>query len=185
MKKFIYIILIFIFAGCFNSFYNTFPVFNSYSIAKDGFDEEYCSYKIYSNPDYRVILRYPKKWVPNLSYGTIDNIPLSYGGDDGYFIINAAAGNTVLEDVIKNEAYHKAQPYGSSPVIERVNLNGREGAYILPSADQPPSMKGQAAYIVKYPKSIKISNGEYEYLILYVDKSNIKAIAETLILLKM
>ena len=136
-------------------------------------------WKTYTSPDFHVTLQHPAHWQPRPGYGE------SYGGEDGLFGLNAVSGEGVpLDEVAQRSAYHKLQPYGSQPVIESLQGQGQPARLILPSADQPEDMKGQAELIVLYPQPVTISGEQYRYFVLYADQGHVRQIAETLSFVK-
>jgi len=131
--------------------------------------------KTYSDHVLGVVLQYPAGWDPQLGYER------KYAGLDGFFQLSAIAGaGASIDEVADNDAHHKLRPYGSEPTIEKLQVEGREARLILPSADQPGAMKGQAGLIVDLPQPIEISGQKYDYLILWADKEHIRAMAQTL-----
>lgn len=133
----------------------------------------------YSDPVFGVVLQYPAGWRPQSGYER------KYAGLDGFFQLSAiASAGSSIDEVADNDAHHKLQPYGSEPMIEKLQVKGREARLILPSADQPAAMKGQAGLIVDLPQPIEISGQKYDYLILWADKEHIREIAQTLELQK-
>ncbi|WP_318617189.1 LysM peptidoglycan-binding domain-containing protein [Sporosarcina sp. YIM B06819] len=102
-----------------------------------------------------------------------------YEGDDGFFQISALFGSNNIDEVCHAEAFQQLKPYGSAPhMIPSQNPYVRT-CMILPSADQPADMKGQAAYIAAYPNPITIGGLAYNYFILWADKEHIQDIAAT------
>ena len=135
--------------------------------------------KTYSSPAFGVALEYPAHWQPRPGYGE------SYGAEDGFFGLNAVSGEGVpLDEIAQRSAYHKLQPYGSQPRIESLQVQGQPARLILPSADQPEDMKGQAELIVLYPQPVTISGEQYRYFVLYADQGHVRQIAETLSFVK-
>jgi LysM repeat protein len=127
--------------------------------------------KRYTNPTYNVTFLYPLNWR------FVNDT--RYEGDDGFFQISAISGNT-LEEVCRNEALHVLKPYGSQPTIISLKIAGQDACLILPYPDQPPEMKDQAALIVIYPKPVTINGQNYNFFILWADKSHIREISNTL-----
>lgn len=126
-----------------------------------------------------VLLQYPSGWESQAGYG------VKYAGSDGFLQLSAIDGaGWSLDQVTESEAYHKLQPYGSNPMIEPLEVDALEARLILPSADQPEAMKGQAGLIVDLPWQIQISGEKYNYLVLWADQQHIRAIAATLQLVK-
>jgi len=129
----------------------------------------------YISEDYKISFKYPSSWKLNPNY--IER----YEGKDGFFQVGAINGeNMSIDEVAKNDAFHKLQPYGSEPEIINRTIDGQEARLILPSADQPEEMKNQAGLIIKYPKAIKIDGSQYRYFILWADKTHIDQISNTL-----
>lgn len=126
----------------------------------------------YSNTQYRVSFVYPANWQK-----VTDE---RYEGKDGFFQISAIAGSQNINDICRAEALHPLKPYGTSPRIMRTTQQGQEACFIYPSADQPPEMRDQAAFIVKYPQPVMIGDNRYNYFILWADKAHIYAIARSL-----
>jgi len=129
----------------------------------------------YISEDYKISFKYPSSWKLNPNY--IER----YEGKDGFFQVGAINGeNMSIDEVAKNDAFHKLNPYGSDPKIINRTIDGQEARLILPSADQPEEMKNQAGLIIKYPKAIKIDGSQYRYFILWADKTHIDQISNTL-----
>lgn len=137
---------------------------------------ETTGWKIYSNQIYHVALKYPKEWHFVEEYGG-----KKYAGENGFFLVSALRSPiTEIEDICKNEALNKLQPYGSHPKIEKLQIKEQEGCLILPSSDQAAFEKSRACLIIRFPVLIQISQYEYNFLILYADSEHIKKIAQTL-----
>lgn len=132
-------------------------------------------WQTYTSSDFHVTLRYPARWEPRPGYGE------SFGGEDGLVGLNAVSGGEVpLEEVAQRAAYHHLQPYGSQPTIESLQVQGQPARLILPSADQPQDMRGEAELIILYPQPVTISGERYRYFVLHADQDHIRQIAETL-----
>jgi len=133
----------------------------------------------YISEDYKISLKYPSYWESNPNY--IER----YEGKDGFFQVGAINGESLsIDEVTKNDAFHKLNPYGSDPKIINRTIDGQEARLILPSADQPEEMRNQAGLIVKYPEAIKINGSLYYYFILWADEAHIEQIGNTLTFLK-
>jgi beta-lactamase regulating signal transducer with metallopeptidase domain len=129
----------------------------------------------YISEDYKISFKYPSYWKLN------PNSVERYEGEDGFFQVGAINGESLsIDEVTKNDAFHKLNPYGSDPKIVKRLVDGQEARLILPSADQPEKMKNQAGLIVKYPEAVKINGSLYHYLILWADKTHIDQISNTL-----
>jgi LysM repeat protein len=126
----------------------------------------------YANDIYRVSFVFPENWQRVTGE--------RYEGPDGFFQVAAVVSLEVIGEVCRNEAFHELQPYGSAPSIERLVIQGQEACLILPSADQPPGMREQAALIVRYPTPVNIMGQVYDYAVVYGDKDYIRLFADTL-----
>lgn len=106
-----------------------------------------------------------------------------YEGDDGFFQISALFGSDSIDKVCHDEAFQKLMPYGSAPRIIRSQNPYEQSCTILPSADQPTEMNGQAAFIAQYPSPMMIDGRSYNYFILWADKEHINEISSTVLFL--
>jgi TolB protein len=128
----------------------------------------------YSSARYGVSLSYPGGWQPVPGYEE------RIGGEDGFFQLSALDGEGwTLEAACELEAAHELQPYGTEPSIEYLTGQG-PGCLILPSADQPADMLGQAGLIVSYPRPREIDDETYHFFVLWADQQNIQTIVTTL-----
>jgi TolB protein len=131
--------------------------------------------KDYTNEAFDVNFQYPASWKRETDE--------RYVGNDGFFQISAIFGSENIEDICHDEAFQELRPYGSTPKIIPFENQYIEACTILPSADQPAEMNGQAAYIVKYPEPIELNGNTYNYFILWADKDHIGRISSTLLFL--
>jgi hypothetical protein len=133
------------------------------------------TWQTHSDATFGISLRHPAGWLPLAGYER------RYAGPDGFFQLSAMSGaGWTLDEVADNEAHHKLQPYGSKPRIEPLLVQGREARLVLPSADQPKEMAGQAGLIVDLPGPIQIAGETYRFLILWADVEHIRDMATTL-----
>lgn len=133
------------------------------------------TWQIHTDAVFGISLQHPAGWMPLAGYER------RYAGPDGFFQLSALSGaGWTLDEVADNDAHHKLQPYGSQPRIERLLVQAREARLILPSADQPKEMAGQAGLIVDLPQPIQIAGESYRFLILWADADHIRDIASTL-----
>jgi hypothetical protein len=131
--------------------------------------------KSYVSKVYKVSLNYNKNWKRNTQYD------IRFEGISGFFQFNAISGDGLnIDKVANNEANHKLKPYGSSPSISKMTIQGQEARLIMPSEDQPKEYKQQAELIVKYPNAVTINGNSYAYFVLSADKSDIVEIAKSL-----
>jgi TolB protein len=133
---------------------------------------------LYASNAYKITLLYPSNWKPEAAYATD-----RFSGTDGFFEVSAEGsdGSLDLEDVANIETSHVLSPYGKDPKVQTIKAGGKQASLILPSEDQDPSMRGQAALVVAYPEPILINNTLYFYLVIWADKEHIKEIADTLV----
>jgi len=128
----------------------------------------------YSELAFGIAVQLPPDWLPQ------DGYERRYAGSDGFFQLSAISGEGLtIDEVTDNEAQHKLQPYGSAPTIESLLVQGREARLILPSADQPAQMEGQAGLVIKALQPVEIWGFGYNYLILWADQEHIRDIAAT------
>lgn len=130
----------------------------------------------YSNPQFEVTFNYPGTWnqIGGYDYDHFE-------GDNGFFGVSSAGGDVSLEEVTREAYDHPLLPYGKHPVLENLKVDGQPAKLIVPSDDQDPSLKGQAALIVKYPTPVKINGNTYYYFVLWADKENIQTIIPTIV----
>lgn len=152
----------------------------------ESFDDSQSS--VYTNPDYKVSLRYPASWQADERYGTIgsENLAVRFSGEDGFFGVDAlGSAEESLDDVVRVVAYHRLSPYGTNPTIIRDKISGQEASFVLPSEDQPQEARGEAMLLIRYPKPVRIefspNNFEtFAFFVLYAPKEQIQEIAATL-----
>lgn len=128
----------------------------------------------YQNYTYNVSLRYPPEW--QAAVGAYDR----YEGRDGFFGVSAGGGAGVsLADMVENEINHPLHPYGTTPTVLELKIDGQAGRLIMPSEDQDPSMHGQAELVVRYPKPVTIGSVSYNYLVFWADRAHIQDLASS------
>jgi hypothetical protein len=133
------------------------------------------AWQTHNDAVFGISLQHPAGWLPLAGYER------RYAGPDGFFQLSAISGaGWTLDEIADSDAHHKLLPYGSEPRIERLLVQGREARLILPSADQPKDMAGQAGLIVDLPRPIQIAGVNYRFLILWSDVEHIRDIASTL-----
>ena len=102
-------------------------------------------------------------------------------GDDGFVKLDAVtSGAGSAEDACTAMAEHGLEPYGSTPTIETLVIDGQEACLVLPSDDQAPELEDQAAIVARYPQAREISGETYAFVALYVDEPHVREIAGTL-----
>lgn len=131
--------------------------------------------KVYTNEEFQVSFKYPADWKPNPKYYN------RYEGEEGFFQISATSGEGLsIDKVTEFDAYHKLKPFGSSPQIKKLEVQGQEARLILPSSDQPVENDNRTELIIKYPTPVKIKGSTYYYFTLSAHKDYIERIAKTI-----
>lgn len=134
----------------------------------------------YSNYTYAVSLRYPPEWQPVTTNG-FDR----YEGRDGFFSVSAGGGETTsLADMVENETNHPLKPYGTTPTVLELKIDGEDARLIMPSLDQEAAMHGQAVLLVRYPQPIIIGGEKYRYLVFWADRAHIQDIASSISIIR-
>jgi hypothetical protein len=146
--------------------------------------EEKATSTLYVNPDFKVLLRYPSYWEPDITKSGFNGSYLSFKDIDGggFFGIDAvrAEGSISIEQAAQNVAQGDGKPYGLTPMMSVATIAGMEARIIEPSADQLALHKNEVGVIIRYPKPIEVSGRTYYFVILYGDKEHIESLAGTL-----
>lgn len=139
---------------------------------------------LYSNPDFGVSFTYPSSWQPVAGKKKFNNTPLYYGGDDGFFGIDAIGVNSStkvsIDDIVRQLISDPSNPYGTSPSVTTPNTGKIEARLVAPSDNQPAEKKGEAVLIIQYPKPIIIGKSTVQFFMLYGDRAHLGEIAGTL-----
>jgi hypothetical protein len=125
---------------------------------------------------YGVNLEYPPGWqaTPGYNYD-------HYSGPDGFFVLTGVGdADTLIDTIVRDDVSAGGNPYGISATITSITVDGEPARLILPSIDQPASMKHQAELIVKFPSPRTIDHGIYYYLAITADSSHIKDLTASL-----
>ncbi len=123
---------------------------------------------------------YPSTWQKVTGYEH------RFGSNTGFVDYNLIASKDDIDTVANSEATHPMSPYGSKPKVSQVNTfisidsSGLEARLIMPSNDQDPSWDNMASVLIKLPTSVSYNGHEYDYLLLYCDKTHIEALASFL-----
>jgi TolB protein len=134
-------------------------------------------WKLYNNRSYGITISFPASW--NLDPQYSDTGSPRFTGSDGFVQLSASEALTI-DQVADQEANHHFRPYGSKPTVAPLQVQGKEARLILPSPDQAPDFRGQAALLVRSPGPIHLSTGVYGFLVLWADKAHVQQIAESL-----
>ena len=135
----------------------------------------------FSNSVYAVSLQRPSHWQRLPEYSDPELGDRGFGAADGFLLVSAVEYPGLIDDVAAGEANHRQMPYGSEPAIESLMIAGQEARLIRPSADQYPSMNGQAALIVRYPQPVSILGHLHNFFVLYVAVGHVEALAQMLV----
>ncbi len=124
---------------------------------------------------YKISFKYPSEWVKNPRY--IDK----YEGKTGYFEVSDLSSNEgTLDEVTQHEINLPYKPYGSTPQITRLTVDGSPARLIYPSADQiKPLSDREAALIVQYKTPLTIEGSTYPYVIIWSDRIHMPLIIKT------
>lgn len=129
----------------------------------------------YANAAFPLTFAFPAAWQPTPGYSE------RYAGADGF--VSVSAGLTgdgwTIQTACEHEASHKMQPYGSTPIIKYLTVDGQAACAIWPSADQAKSFAQMAQLVVAAPQPMTIDGTAYRFLLLVADQQHLQAIAET------
>lgn len=152
-------------------------------VDKDQAEEQ--EWATYEDSTLNISFQYPAEWneVQTDSYE-----PTRYQGEAGFFEATSIIANstedpdlvTPLEEVCDNYAHGKFDPYGTSPKLEQVSVQGQDGCIILSSEDQHAEFDHQAAFIIEYPEPIEREGRDNHYFLLYTNTDHIDSIVESL-----
>lgn len=126
----------------------------------------------FTDSEYKLELIYPIRWAKVSDH--------HYEGMDGFFKLLFFYSEQGLQELCKEEAYHKLKPYGCHPSIIDTTAAGLAACMVIPSIDQPMEMKKQSALILEYPKTMKYKNTLYNHLMLWADYEHIEDIAKSI-----
>ena len=142
--------------------------------------EKASSWTVYSNAAHAVSFQRPSHWVAVAEHDDPALGQLSFAGEDGFFLVGALESPASIDVVATSEANHPLLPYGSKPTIEALVVAGQEARLVRPSADQYPSMNGQAALIVRYPQPVTVLGHPFNFFVLYADVDHVQTLAQAL-----
>jgi hypothetical protein len=126
---------------------------------------------------YKVMLRCPADWKPLERY---DVSPGMHSQDRSRFFgffVSGGVDNSA-QQLCKADADHKLRPFGTSPAIRLMQVQGQDACLIWPSAGQKKD--NDAELIVKYPAPVRINDTNYSFLTLDADKEEIMDLAHSL-----
>jgi hypothetical protein len=128
--------------------------------------------KRFVSAKYKVDLRIPSDWTEPDE---------SRGAQPPFFFLVSAADNSggPLSDFCQTEASHRLRPYGSTPTVSDVSVDGQPGCVIEPSDDQPVEMRGMGELVVRYPTPVQLDSGEYGLFVMYARVPELRTIASS------
>ena len=129
----------------------------------------------YVNDTYQISFKYPKEWRQNPRYEN------KYEGKSGFFEIGDyefIGGN--IDEAVQRQVNEDYKPYGLTPTITKVVVDGEPAREIISSADQGDLIQDRdAALVIQYKKPILIGDKSYQYLVIWTTKENLPLIAST------
>ncbi len=99
--------------------------------------------------------------------------PTQYCGQEeeikksGFKIENCKLIKSDIDEVAREKAYHKLQPFGEDPFIKSIKISNQE-ARIIESKD--PKNYPEVWMIINLPEPVKIKNYLYNFLVLYTSQ---------------
>ena len=136
---------------------------------------------VYNNPVLGATLLYPPGWK---AVGRTDNLtrPARYNGEDGFFEISAlpSGEHQTVEQVARALVNAEDLPYGSSPSIRAVSVDGKDARIIMASADQSEAPHKTHAVVVPLPAPVSRGAETYGYFLLRADARHIQKLMGTL-----
>lgn len=145
----------------------------------------------YVDGAFKVVLRCPAEWTPTPGYGFAPSLGPDPKHRHPAFGLSAAGWETsTAQQLCKADVEHVLRPFGTSPTIRPMKVQGQNACLIWPSSDQRRITGDDTAeLIVKYPKPVEIDGivcpGEsrpcsYGFLTLNADKKYIMQLIRNL-----
>lgn len=124
---------------------------------------------------YKISFKYPSAWVKNPRYAD------KYEGKTGYFEVSDLSSNEgTLDEVTQDEINLPYKPYGSTPKVTKLTVDGEPARLIYPSSDQiKPLSDREAALIVQYKTPLAVEGAPYPYVIIWSDRIHMPLIIKT------
>jgi len=152
--------------------------------------------KRYTNSLLGIEFFYPKNFIPYFRDNEyIGNQPARFtSGKDSYaplygystFVISAAGlkeANLTIDQVTENSAQHKLRPFGENPLIDKLEIEGQEARFIIPSDPN----NNERELIVRLKNSVLVGDRYWTFLVIHAsgDLSGeaIETISESLLFL--
>ncbi len=98
------------------------------------------------------------------------------GGSGFVHLTPADSGTGDVRDLCAAEADHKFQPWGSTPTVTLIEVDGQVGCRIDPSADQMTEGNYAGAIILASPRPILVAGVHYPMLVIVVDLGHLDAV---------
>ncbi len=140
------------------------------------------TWQTYVDSTYQVTFRFPGDWkrdpvYTDRPYFGVERRPNAVR--KGFFqLLVMGDENHTPEELCKGLAEHHLKPFGETPTIRQMDLQGQGACLVWPSKDQGGPW--DAALVVKYPEPVEIDGERYSFLFLDADKDYILAITRTL-----
>jgi hypothetical protein len=140
------------------------------------------SWQIYIDNTYKVSLRFPGEWKKDPLYYDRPYFGVErHRGSSarGFLQLDAMASESdTPEQACRGEAEHVLKPFGASPSIRSMEVDGRPACLIWPSEDQ--GAPWDAAVFIKYPQPVEIGGERYNILMLDADRNYILDLVRTI-----
>ena len=132
------------------------------------------NWQTFVDATYKVVLRCPAEWTPTPGY----DVAPAFGPEHQppAFVLDAEGGESnTAQQLCKAAGEHVLQPFGTSPTIRPMEVQGQSACLVWPSPDQKRITGGSndALLVVKSPKPVKIGGEQYSFLGLTADKNYI------------
>jgi hypothetical protein len=98
---------------------------------------------------------------------------------DHQFVFFAGVQAPSIDHAVDNHARHKLRPFGSSPAVSDIVVDGQQAKLIEPSADAPALMRGYppaAVAIIDVGRIFTIGDTSYGFVTVTADVVSIRGI---------
>lgn len=136
--------------------------------------EQEGNYKTFKSSLYDITFKYPANWTKNTNYEE------RFDGPNGFFEVGELESfGRPIDKVVQQEIDIPIKPYGKSPEVISLELDGEPARIIMPSSDQQKVFDREVAIIVKNKKPVSESQNIYDYTIIWTDKANVQTILDS------
>jgi hypothetical protein len=138
------------------------------------------SWQTFIDGTYKVLLRCPADWKPHACCELGPGMFAEHGRV-GFGFSAAGGDHSTARQLCEDDAEHVLRPFGTSPTIRPMKVQGQIACLIWPSADQKKiTGDNDAELIVHSPQPLKIRDTVYSFLMLNADKDSILALTHNL-----